>query len=139
MEEGASMVKRSQNGDQESPRACELFRQQIPAFLNRDLSEKEAASMEQHRDSCDNCRLILERAVPVDCMHVFQHISDYIDDEVPAELRAQMEAHFKTCKHCVAVLDGTRNSIQLLGDEQTFDVPVGFTGRLYRKISRRSY
>jgi len=94
MEEGASMVKRSRNGDQESSHACELFRQQIPAFLNRDLSEKEGASMEQHRDSCGNCRVILERAVPVDCMHVFQHISDYIDDEVPAELRAQMRREF---------------------------------------------
>jgi len=139
MEEGASMVKRSQNGDHESPRACELFRQQIPAFLDRDLSEREGASMEQHRDSCDNCRVILERAVPVDCMHVFQHISDYIDGEAPAELRARMEAHFKTCKHCVAVLDGTRNMIQLLGDEQAFDVPAGFTERLYRKILRNSY
>jgi len=95
--------------------------------------------MEQHRDSCDNCRVILERAVPVDCMHVFQHISDYIDGEAPAELRARMEAHFKTCKHCVAVLDGTRNMIQLLGDEQAFDVPAGFTERLYRKILRNSY
>ena len=136
MEEGASMVKRSQNRNQKSPRTCELFRQQIPAFLNGDLWENEAASMEQHRDSCDNCRVMLERAVPLDCIHVFQHISDYIDDEVPAELRAQIEAHFKTCKHCVAVLDGTRNSIQLLGDQRTFDVPVGFTDRLYRKIPK---
>ena len=132
------MVKRSQNRNQKGPRTCEMFRQQIPAFLNGDLWENEAAAMEQHRDSCDNCRVMLERAVPLDCIHVFQHISEYIDDEVPAELRAQIEAHFKTCKHCVAVLDGTRNSIQLLGDQRTFDVPVGFTDRLYRKIPKQS-
>jgi predicted anti-sigma-YlaC factor YlaD len=138
MEEGASMVKRSQNRHQEMPGDCELFRQQIPAFLDRDLSEHEEFLMEQHQQSCSNCRETLERAIPVDCMHVFRHVSDYIDDEVPAELRARMEAHFKECKHCVAVLDGTRNIIQLMGDEQTFDVPARWSERLYRKIPRQS-
>ena len=133
------MVKRSRNRDQEMLRDCELFRKQIPAFFDRDLSEHEEVLMEQHRESCANCREILERAIPVDCMHVFQHVSDYIDDEVPAELRARMEAHFKECKHCVAVLDGTRNIIQLLGDEQAFDVPADWSERLYRKIPKQSY
>lgn len=54
-------------------------------------------------------------------------------------LRARMEAHFKECKHCVAVLDGTRNIVQLVGDEKTFDVPSGFSARLYRKIPKKSH
>jgi hypothetical protein len=138
MEEGASVVKRSQNGRGETPSSCELFRRQIPAFLYRDLSQNEELLMEQHRDSCAGCREALERAVPIDCMHVFQHISSYIDDEVPTHVRTQMEVHFKECKHCVAVLDGTRNVLQLVGDEKTFDVPSGFSERLYQKIPKKS-
>ena len=132
------MVKRSQSLNEKS-RVCELFRERIPAFLEGDLSENERALMEQHRDSCIDCREVLEHAIPLDCMHVFQHVSSYIDNEIPAELRARMEAHFKQCKHCVAVLDGTRNIIQLVGDRKTFDVPSGFSERLYRKISPKAY
>ena len=139
MEEGASVVKRSQNGSKQKPCTCETFRQQIAAFLFRDLSWDKELLMEQHRDSCAVCREALERAVPIECMHVFQHISSYIDDEVPADVRAQMESHFKDCKHCVAVLDGTRNIVQLLGDERTFDVPSGFSQRLYRKIPKKPH
>jgi hypothetical protein len=139
MEEGASMVKRSQNGREKEAFNCELFRQQITAFLFRDLPANTELLMKQHRNSCAACREALERAIPIDCMHVFQHISSYVDDEVPADLRARMEAHFKECKHCVAVLDGTRNIVRLVGDEKTFDVPPGFSDRLYRKIPKKRH
>lgn len=136
MEEGASVVKRSQDRSKEAPSTCEGFREQIAAFLNGELPENNGngLQMELHRDSCAACRKTLESAIPVDCMHVFQHISSYIDNEVPPDRRAKMEAHFRECKHCVAVLDGTRNIIQLVGDEKTFDVPSGFSERLYRKL-----
>ena len=137
MEEGAYVVKRSENGSKAEPFTCDEFRQQITAFLFRDLLPNKELMMEQHRDSCPECREALERAIPLDCLHVFQHISDYIDDEVPADLRARMEAHFKECKHCAAVLDGTRNIVHLLGDERTFDVPSGFSKRLYQKIPKK--
>jgi hypothetical protein len=45
-----------------------------------------------------------------------------------------MEAHFKGCAHCSAVLDGTRNVIQLVGDDRVFDLPKGFSERLKRRI-----
>lgn len=131
------MVKRPQNGSKAEPFSCDEFRRQITAFLVRDLPPNKEGLMEQHRDSCPECRAALERVIPVDCIHVFQHISSYIDGEVPADLRAQMEAHFKECKHCAAVLDGTRNIVQLLGDERAFDVPSGFSERLYRKIPKK--
>ena len=137
MEVGASVVKRSENGSKAEPSDCDEFRQQITAFLFRDLLPNKELMMEQHRDSCPECRVALERIIRLDSPHVFQHISDYIDDEVPADLRARMEVHFKECKHCVAVLDGTRNIVQLFGDKRTFEVPSGFSERLYQKIPKR--
>jgi hypothetical protein len=46
-----------------------------------------------------------------------------------------MEAHFKVCKHCSAVLDGTRNVVKLIADQAEFEVPAGFGPRLYFKLN----
>ena len=72
--------------------------------------------------------------IEISCLEVWQEISNYIDDDVDAELRARMEAHFKACAHCTAVLDGTRNVVKLVGDGVEYQVPDGFSQRLYNKI-----
>jgi len=81
----------------------------------------------------------------ISCEHVWREISNYLDDEVDVGLRADMEEHFRGCKHCTAVLDGMRNVIQLYGDERMFEMPLGFSQRLHRRLdgnvsgSRRSF
>jgi hypothetical protein len=74
----------------------------------------------------------------VNCEHVWREVSNYLDGEVDSELRAAMEAHFKECKHCTAVLDGTRNVVQLYGDERIFELPAGFSQRLQRRLAQES-
>jgi anti-sigma factor RsiW len=74
------------------------------------------------------------KQIPVDCLHVFREISSYIEGDITPETRQRMEAHFKVCAHCTAVLDGMRNVIQVIGDGQAFDVPAGFSKRLYTKL-----
>ena len=75
--------------------------------------------------------------VEISCEEVWREISNYLEDEISAEMRARMEEHFKGCKHCTAVLDGTRNVVQLVGDARAFEVPAGFSNRLYRKLNHR--
>ena len=75
--------------------------------------------------------------IEISCSEVWREISNYIDQVVDPELRARMEAHFKVCKHCAAVLDGTRNVIKLVADEAEFEVPTGFGSRLYAKLNAR--
>jgi anti-sigma factor RsiW len=70
----------------------------------------------------------------VSCEQVWREISNYLEGEVDPNLRAAMEEHFRGCKHCSAVLDGTRNVIQLYGDERMFEVPLGFSHRLHRRL-----
>jgi Putative zinc-finger len=72
--------------------------------------------------------------IEISCLEVWREISSYIDDGVDPELRARMEAHFKVCKHCSAVLDGTQNVVKLLGDGAEFDLPANFGSRLYQKL-----
>jgi hypothetical protein len=70
----------------------------------------------------------------VSCEDVWREISNYLEGEGDASWRAAMEDHFRGCKHCAAVLDGTRNVVQLLGDERMFEVPLGFSHRLRRRL-----
>ena len=74
------------------------------------------------------------KVIEISCLEVWREISNYIDDDVDAELRARMEAHFKVCAHCKAVLDGTRNVVKLVGDGVEFQMPDGFSQRLYNRI-----
>jgi len=72
----------------------------------------------------------------VNCEHVWSEISNYLEDDVNPELRAAMEAHFRTCKHCQAVLDGTRNVMTLYGDDRAFELPAGFDQRLRLRLAQ---
>jgi len=72
--------------------------------------------------------------IEISCAEVWREISNYVDDGVSPELRARMEAHFQVCAHCTAVLDGTRNIVKLVADGAEFELPDGFSQRLYRRI-----
>ncbi len=75
--------------------------------------------------------------VEISCEEVWREVSNYLDGEISEELRARMEEHFKGCKHCTAVMDGTRNMVQLVGDATAFELPAGFSNRLYQKLDRK--
>ena len=72
--------------------------------------------------------------VEISCIEVWRELSNYIDNDVDPELRLRMEEHFKGCEHCTAILDGTRNVVQLVGDGRTFQLPQGFSERLKKKL-----
>jgi hypothetical protein len=70
----------------------------------------------------------------VSCEQVWAEISNYLEGEVDPTLRTAMEEHFRGCKRCTAVLDGTRNVMRLYGDERMFEIPLGFSHRLQRRL-----
>jgi hypothetical protein len=70
----------------------------------------------------------------VNCETVWEEVSNYIDGEVTPELRSAMDEHFRTCKQCVAVLEGMRNVVELYGDERMQEAPLGFGYRLHRRL-----
>jgi hypothetical protein len=72
--------------------------------------------------------------IEISCLEVWREISNYVDQDVAPELRARMEAHFKSCAHCKAVLDGTRNVVKLVADGVEYKLPKGFSERLYTRI-----
>jgi Putative zinc-finger len=70
----------------------------------------------------------------VRCEDVWREISNYLEGEIDPSLRTAMEEHFRTCKRCAAVLEGTRNVIALYSDERMSEVPLGFSHRLQRRL-----
>ena len=75
--------------------------------------------------------------IEISCAEVWREISNYLDGEISAELRERMAAHFEVCAHCTAVLEGTQNVVGLVGDGRVFQVPEGFSKRLYERILAR--
>jgi hypothetical protein len=81
----------------------------------------------------------------VNCETVWLEVSNYIDGEVESELRVAIEEHIRGCQGCAAVVAGTRNVIEIYGDERMLEVPFGFSQRLHRRLdadmpkSRRSF
>src|SRR6267143_3386892 len=70
----------------------------------------------------------------VNCEEVWREISNYLEGDIDPSLRAAMDQHVHSCKRCTAVLAGTRNVIQLYGDERMVEVPLGFSHRLHRRL-----
>lgn len=77
-----------------------------------------------------------ENLQTVNCELVWNEISNYLEGDVSPAFRATMEEHFKTCRRCVSVLEGTRNAIRLYSDERMMEAPAGFGKRLERKLAR---
>jgi hypothetical protein len=76
-----------------------------------------------------------ERVIEISCLEVWREISSFIDGAVDPELRARLELHFKGCKHCAAIFDGASNLVGLVGDNQAFELPIGFTERLFQRLA----
>ncbi len=74
------------------------------------------------------------KIVEISCIEVWREISNYLDGVVDTVLRQRMEAHFKVCRHCKAILDGTGNIVKLIADGEPFEGPAGFSERLYKKL-----
>jgi hypothetical protein len=72
----------------------------------------------------------------VDCEQVWHEISTYLEGDIDPALRSAMEEHFRTCKQCASVLEGTRNVIRLYGDERMIEVPAGFGRRLEKRLAQ---
>jgi RNA polymerase sigma-70 factor, ECF subfamily len=75
--------------------------------------------------------------IEISCEEVWREVSNYLEGEISAELRERMDVHFKGCKHCTAVLDGTRNVVRLVGNADAFELPAGLSDRLYQKLDRK--
>lgn len=81
----------------------------------------------------------LEQPILISCREVRQELSSYIDHDVSPELRARIQEHVLSCPGCLAVYDGVRNVLKLMGATEAIELPLRFSLRLYRRLAARLY
>ena len=78
------------------------------------------------------------RLVKISCQEVWREVSNYLEDDLTPELRVAIEAHLKGCDHCSAIVDGTRNVVELVCEDRAFTLPEGFSKRLSTRLTGRA-
>jgi len=72
----------------------------------------------------------------LECKHVWGHISEYLDKQLDAQLLKDIENHLENCEICSAILDSTRNILVLTADDRTYELPVGYSERLHKRLEQ---
>lgn len=70
----------------------------------------------------------------LNCEHVWKEISNYLEGALDPAAKTALEEHLAGCRHCTAIVDGTRNVLRLYADNLAFDLPVGFDQRLHGRL-----
>jgi predicted anti-sigma-YlaC factor YlaD len=74
------------------------------------------------------------QAAEIDCYEARRELVDYMESDLAADLRDQIDQHLLSCEQCTAIYDGARNVVQLIGNENAFELPPGFSRRLHRLL-----
>jgi len=61
--------------------------------------------------------------IGIDCYQIQRELSDYLEGDVTPQFRLRIEEYLRSCDQCNAVYDGLRNIVQLLGHEETIELP----------------
>jgi len=67
----------------------------------------------------------------VSCKALARNLSAYIEGDADRELCGEIERHLSHCRRCSVLLDSVRKVLVISGDEQTFELPIGYEERLH--------
>lgn len=70
------------------------------------------------------------------CSEIRRELSNYMDSDISPGMQQAFEAHLFHCRHCAAMVDGTRNILMLIADGRTFPLPAGFSERMHLRLRR---
>lgn len=66
----------------------------------------------------------------VSCKKLARNLSAYIEGDLDWEFCGEIERHLSYCRRCSVLLDSVRKVLVISGDEQTFELPIGYEERL---------
>jgi anti-sigma factor (TIGR02949 family) len=79
----------------------------------------------------------ITQIVEIDCREVWKELANYMEGDLTPEMRDRIGRHLQGCKHCTAIYDGSQNVLRLVSDRKAFELPPGFSERLYKRIVSR--
>ena len=83
------------------------------------------------------CVLPDKTIIELDCYAVRRELVNWLENDLTAGLKASIDAHLRSCDHCTAIYDGTRNIVKLLSTDTAIELPPGLSKRLYRRLFRK--
>lgn len=74
------------------------------------------------------------KIIEISCDEVRRELVEYTEADLKPDLRAQIDYHLDNCDHCTAIYHGVHNIVELVGSSGAFELPAGFSRRLYKKL-----
>jgi hypothetical protein len=108
----------------------EGFKGAFDRFKPAPLSPFRKSRIQQSGKAVNRQRHFLD----ITCQEVWRELTNYMEGDVTAEMRKRIAEHLSACPHCRAVYDGSKNVVQLLGNGRSFELPSGFSRRLYDRL-----
>jgi predicted anti-sigma-YlaC factor YlaD len=73
--------------------------------------------------------------VEIACEEIRREMVNYAEGDLTPELAQRIQLHLANCRPCVAVYDGAKNVLNLVGDGSFFQLPEGFSQRLRQRFA----
>ena len=70
----------------------------------------------------------------LNCKDLLEELGDYLDDEVSANLRRELEEHLADCRPCKVVADSARQTVKIVTECRSFDLPPKFSAKIMARI-----
>lgn len=70
----------------------------------------------------------------ITCSEFMAEFGDYLESEVPTKVRQQLEDHVAHCRTCQVICDSTRNTVKIVTDSRSFDLPESAVKPIVNRI-----
>jgi anti-sigma factor RsiW len=68
------------------------------------------------------------------CRDLIAELSNLVDNDVAAEVRRELEEHLTHCRTCQVLYDSTRQTIRVLTDVGSFELPESLAARIRQRV-----
>jgi len=68
------------------------------------------------------------------CQDLITELSNLLDDDVAVETRQMLEEHLSHCRTCQVLYDSTRQTIRVVTDAGTFELPESVGTRIRQNV-----
>ena len=73
----------------------------------------------------------------IGCADFIAEIGNLLDGDVAAQLRAELESHLAHCQTCQVIYDSARNTVKIVTESGSFEVPPGVSKSVTENVMAR--
>jgi len=73
----------------------------------------------------------------ITCDEFFAELGDYLEDQLSPEVRKELQLHVSECRACHVLVDSTRNTIKIVTESGSFDLPQSVFDPIIDRVIRK--